>query len=366
MQQINKVRTINFKGTITTVQPVSVSTPEVTGMLKDHQGNPYLPATSLRGAIRHAATDAVQSLRASQNKAIDVNGIYMLAQGVDNTREYGGAGNGSVEIGATQKYRDANIHMSLYGRWGLKSRLHVGNAFAQDKSALVHIGGGARNHVYERNERMASFVADEELDYLTDILNADSISSSQLKDKKDAVKELKRQQRAVTNKEERDAILAQIEAIELEMREVKDARVGASESIRRPIESFEAIDANVELPHTFRLISPSDDEFHYFLWCLAMYSYSPLIGGHQQIGCGEIKGEWEISEYVQGEMQPRRLGKVAIGSDGFTCDIEGVDFNKISQAIQSGELDLSKFIDGEVTDEGESQSKPKRGKKAAE
>lgn len=344
MKQVNTPRTINFKGTITTIQPVAISTPDVNGILKDRHGNPYIAASSLRGAIRHSAVDAIQSIMAGEDKAYKVDVIYMLSQGVDTARQFERRTDGSVDVSGNQKYRDANKHMSLYGRWGLKGRLNVGNAYANSKDALVKVGGGGRSHAFDRNERLMSFVADDELDYIESILRADGVSSNQTKEVEKQVKSLTADLRAATSQDEKKLINQKIEALNAKIREIKDARVGASESIRRTIEQFEAIDANVELAHSFRLISPSEDEFHYFLWCLAMYSYFSVVGGHGNVGCGEIKGEWQISEFVQGATEPHHLGCVSIGSDGFKCDIPGLDIQAITDSIRTGQVDLSRFI----------------------
>lgn len=337
----NQPRTIRMIGKITTISPVSITTPEVNGMNKDHQGRPYIAGSSIRGKIRSSATLLIQTLQNSVNNPLSVDDIYAIGQGVDTARRFT-MRQGSVEINSAQKYRDANRHMSVYGRWGLKGRLSVGNAFSDSPSTLIKIGG-SRHHIFSRVEELSTFVATDELDYLSDILDADAASSKESSEYKDENKKLTKQLRLAASQEEKEAIRAAIAANEQIIDDIKKARVGATESILRPLEPFEAIDANVELDHRFVLSSPTQEEFEFFLWCLRSIAFDFSIGGRKAVGCGDVKGSWEVTEHVQGEDKPRFLGTVTIDDNGFNCDIEGINLDAITEQIKSGELDFSKF-----------------------
>lgn len=339
---VNQPRTIRLIGKITTLSPVTVSTPDVRGMTKDHQGRPYIAASTIRGKIRSSATLLIQTLQSSVNKPLGVDAIYAMGQGVDTARQFTMMREGSVEVGSAKQYRDANMHMSVYGRWGLKGRLSVGNAFSDSPSTLIKIGG-SRQHIFSKVEELNGFVAKEELGYLSEILKADAKSSKELGEYKEEIKRLKKQLRAVVSQEEKDAINAQITANEDIISSVKQDRVGATEAILRPLEQFEAIDANVELDHRFVLASPTQAEFEFFLWCLRSIAHDFTLGGHRATGCGEVKGAWEVTEHIQGEDKPRLLGSVSIDDNGFSCNIDGINLDTISEQIKSGELDFSKF-----------------------
>lgn len=340
-------KSIILTGSITTLEPVNVSLADRDGMPKDSMGRPYIPASSLRGLLRHRAMEAAQALCVTNGKPLSVDDIYMLAQGVDTSRRYGDImKNGSVTVGGNNKYR-INPQISLFGRWQMRGKLAVGNAYANNRNALIRVGGGARTHAFERSEALMSFVDAGELDYLTQILNADSESSEAVGDIKAQIKAIQKQIRTAVDSEEREALNAEIEALKVKQREVKDARVGASESIRRPLEGFEAIAPNEVLEHRFRLVSPTDQEFEYFLWCLSLFAFNPTIGGHINLGCGLVSGHWDIYETSLTQMTPKKVGFVTADPvKGFSFEYESnPDLNpeNITKAIEEGTLDLGKF-----------------------
>lgn len=340
-------KSLIFSGHITTLEPVNVTLAEREGMPKDNRGRPYIPASSLRGLLRHRAMEAAQAIYVEKGQPLSVDDIYMLAQGVDTSRRYADViKNGSVSVGANNRYR-VNPQMSLFGRWQMRGKLAVGNAYADSKDALITVGDGARSHVFERSESLMGFVSAGELDYLSEILNADSVSAEAVGDIKAQIKSLQKQIRLADDSIEREQLNAQIEELKLKQREVKDARVGASESIRRPIEGFEAIAPHVQLEHRFRLVSPTDKEIEYFLWCLALFSTNPTIGGHVNLGCGLVSGEWDIYETNLTQMTPKLVGHVSVDMvDGFKFNYESnpnINPDNITQALKDGTLDLSKF-----------------------
>ena len=53
------MKTVQFNGTITTLSPVTVSLPDVSGMARTTQGLPMIPASTLRGLLRHSAHEAM-------------------------------------------------------------------------------------------------------------------------------------------------------------------------------------------------------------------------------------------------------------------------------------------------------------------
>ena len=77
---------IQFNGKITTVSPVSISTPGVNGLLRDSRGNPMISGSSIRGWLRHSGHQALTHLKADEQQFFTVDEHYMLASGVDTAR----------------------------------------------------------------------------------------------------------------------------------------------------------------------------------------------------------------------------------------------------------------------------------------
>ena len=334
------MKTVQFNGTITTLSPVTVSLPDVSGMARTTQGLPMIPASTLRGLLRHSAHEAMAYLSHQAGRNLTVDQHYMLAAGVDTARVI--KDGAATKVGHTAALRAKNPMLSVFGRWGLAGRLGVGSAVAQDANCLIIMGNGSRHHPFNRNPGLTDCVPVEELDYLQQILMADSQASESTSDLKDEEKALKKEVRGASaeRKAEINARLAEIAAI---IREVKDERVGSREAIQRPLDGFEAIDAGHQLSHRMTLQNPTDQELHLVLWAIAIASHQPMVGGHRNLGCGYIAGDWTITSQSLGEGKPVELGKVGFNDEGFFCTVPGFDADAVSQAIKSGEIALTDF-----------------------
>lgn len=313
---------IHFVGTITTASPVSITTPNVNGMLRDSRGNPMISASTLRGWLRHSTHQALTRLKADEDAFFTVDEHYMLASGVDTARVV----LDDESIGAVLKVREQNPFLSLFGRWKFAGRLSVGNAVATPED-VVKLGGGVRTHLFKRSQEMGKFIAEDELGYLAKILAADSDTSEATKDLKNEEKALIAERRKA-DPERKAEINMRLEIIKKQVREVKDERTGASETIQRPLDNFEAIDAGVVMPHRMILANPSDDEFMTILFVLLAASKQPLIGGHRNLGCGHIKAEWTLTTLDLCH-PPKTLGHVRIKDFGIAFDIPDVEEERL-------------------------------------
>ena len=334
------MKTVQFNGTITTLSPVTVALPDVSGMARNTQGVPMIPASTLRGLLRHSAHEAMAYLSHKAGRDLTVDQHYMLAAGVDTARIL--KDTQATRVGHTTALRAKNPMLSVFGRWGMAGRLGVGAAVAQDASCLITLGNGSRQHPFNRNPELAGFVPVEELDYLQQILMADSQSAESTTDLKAEEKALKKEVRGASA-ERKAAINARLTEIAASIREAKDERVGASETIQRPLDGFEAIDAGQQLTHRMILQNPTDQELHLVLWAIAIASHRPMIGGHRNLGCGQIAASWTITSQSIAEGKPVELGKVGFGDEGFFCTVPGFDAESITQAIESGEMSLTEF-----------------------
>ncbi|WP_436659646.1 RAMP superfamily CRISPR-associated protein [Acinetobacter sp. P1(2025)] len=337
------MKNIKLIGTLTTVTPVSVSIPDTNGMPKNSFGQPYIPATSIRGWLRSSAYHGVIELLNRHDIKLSVDEHYMLSKGVD-TAKVVTTTSGTEKVAKNNSVRQNNPVFSLYGRWGLAGVLSVGNAFSKTENVLVTVGAGVRNHPFNRDESLIDFVKLDEKDYLTDILSADSQTSADTSDYKKQIATLKRELKAADSDRKKE-IFAEIESAEKSIREVKDARVGASETIQRPIEGFEAIDANVELSHTFILKDPSDDEFQAFLWSLYKASVDLSIGGHANVGCGLVNFNWDVYSSSFENPTPTIIGNISLTQEnGFV--LNGIDFDPkaFEDRIVSGDINVRQFV----------------------
>jgi hypothetical protein len=311
------MKTIFFAGKIKTVSPVAVTVPDTVGMPKDSAGNAYLPANSIRGKLRHSLHEAIARHYADQGKPLTVDQHYMLGSGVDTARALKDT---SSNIGANTARRAANPVLSVFGNWGLAGKLGVGSGYTGTK-AVIH-GAGVRKHVGK--EWLDQIIDLSEIDYLTEILSQDGQTSQDSQPIKDRQKLLKRELKGAdaTRKTEINTELADLDQ---QLRELKDLRTGASESIQRPLEGFEVIDHGTTMPHRMILKNPTDTELHTVLLSIAAWAYEPMIGGHHNLGCGNIDAEWEIYEQAFLSNARTKIGTVGFNETGFF--VEGIVFD---------------------------------------
>lgn len=339
------MRNIKLVGHIKTVAPVVVSLPSVAGIPKNAQGQYYIPATSVRGMLRGAATVSVCAILNTVGKRLSTDDIYMNYSGVDTGRKIK-LGGGYETIGKNIAIREANPIISLFGNFALTGHLKVGNAFCDANTSPISVyGNGSRNHPFNRNPNLFDFVSNNEMEYLKGVMEADALTSLETSDLKNEKVQLKSQLKQADS-DEKKIIYAQLDEIDAKIKATKQARTGSSESILRTLDGFEAIDPDHNLQHRFTLTNPSQNDLNFFLWTLYKASAYFNIGGHQNLGCGEVHAFWEIKETSLENPIPKIIGTITIDDDGFKLEgMEDANFNPklIEAAIIDGAFDFSKY-----------------------
>lgn len=336
------MKTIKFIGHLTTVAPVNVTLPNLTGIPRNSHGAYYIPATSIRGFLRSTAAYAIADLLQKNGKTLTVDEHYMNFSGVDTGRKIK-LGGGYERIGKNLEIREINPQISNFGNFGVAGKLKVGNAYCDPNSnPIITYGNGSRNHPFNRNPSLVGFVDPSELDYLKSVMDADALTALETADLKSMKKKLQTQAKQLTG-DDKKAIFKEIEDIDLKIKETKDTRVGSTESILRPLDGFSAIDAGHTLEHRMILNNPSDQDLNFLLWTLWKGSVNFTIGGHQNLGCGEVHAQWNIIESSFDDPTPRKLGTLTISDDGFQLDKIAFDPKEIDNAISNEKFDFTVF-----------------------
>lgn len=336
------MRNIKFNGQITTVSPVVVSLPEQSTIPVNSHGARYIPSTSFRGMLRSTATHAICRILKAHGIELPVDVIYMLASGVDTGRTLK-LGGGYETLGKNIKIREFNPQISIFGHFAIAGTLKMGNAFCNPNTdPIVRYGNGSRNHPFNRNQDFFNFVKEDEVEYLKGIMQADALASIETSELKNQKTKLMSKLKS-SDSDEKKAIFAEMEEIDAKIKEAKQARVGSSETILRTLDGFDAIDCDHKLDHKFTLTNPSNNDLQFLLWILYKSSVNFRIGGHQNNGCGEIHGHWEITETSFDEPAPKKIGTLTINDDGF--QLEGIEFDpkRIEDAIINKVFDFTVY-----------------------
>lgn len=307
-----------FEGEIVAVSPLAVNRPDDNFVsargsehlrrlprsgIKQDNTSVYFPATTLRRLFRESAYNVAREAmqRVSREPPFALSTHMMLSSGIDITNcvqheSVSGRVDGETSL------RNSNPLLSLFGRWKLAGRLHVGNAIPEDNSCVYIEGAGARQNDFERRPELAELLPAEDAERLRhllmqEVLDGPDIDAPSLQPKE---RGKRRGNKGVKN-ESGDKF---------------------TESARRPLEGFEAIRAGTILRHVMRLDCSTSIELGLLLAALREASRRPLVGAHRNLGCGEIAGSYDVLSWPFGANEPVLVGSVRFGFDEFALEGE--------------------------------------------
>lgn len=320
-----------FKGKLTAVSPLQVSYKDAVfgrndpirrlprnGPMRD--GVPaYFPSTSLRGALRHALHRVIVQACADKETGqapFTLDQHFMMAQGVDITnRVVNESGDGDIDF--FTELREKNPALSLGGRWKMAGKVGVSPALPVHPSDPIGLfGGGTRTIAFERDESLLETLPESETERLQRVLREQALAAIDGNEVKAEIKELTKLLKKADDDDKED-IKAQIAAQEKRLDAVKDNKE-VRESIRRPLESYEAFVAGTEFQHRMRLINGTELELGLWLAALREFARQPVLGGKRALGFGEVEACYAVSSWLPDENAPSILGEVSFSDEGFT------------------------------------------------
>lgn len=318
-------QTFVFDGQLTAVEPLTVTIKGALGGRLPRNGTlddpAYWPATTIRGSLRHAAHKvALMFNQDNQRPQFDLAEHFLLAQGVDIVGDVSKPADGEVD--GTRTLREGNPMISLFGLWGVTSKAAIGNAFPTTPNATAMFGGGARTIMFERSPELLEVLDDAEQARLQSILVEQTLAAGDIGELKAKQAALKKQLKTADDKK---PLFDQLAALDAEIQSRKDAKGEARESIRRPIDQYEAITAGTVMSHKMSLKSVSDLELGFFLATLLEFARSPLMGGHQAHHCGLVSGSWEVKTWPPKAPSPVSVGRVEFDGTGFRLSGEALE-----------------------------------------
>lgn len=311
-------QTFVFEGSLTAVEPLTVTIPGAGNLLPRNGGQDsaaYWPATSIRGALRHMAHRAVvAAVKEANNGAIplDLADHFLLAQGVDIE--------GAMTIDEDMYSIDSKEKqvidpmLSLFGYWKSSSKACIGNAFPPAGSTGM-FGGGARGVMFERNPDLLEMLDDSQTDRLRTVLTEQTEASKAIQEIKNQQGQLRKQIKNA-DVEEKAVIRKKITELDQAIAARKEEKTEAKESIRRPIDQYEAIAAGTEMSHRMDLKGVTDIELGLFLAALVELARDPHMGGHRNHNCGRVSGRWVVKTWPADALAPIEVGVFSFGPEG--------------------------------------------------
>jgi CRISPR type IV-associated protein Csf2 len=274
--------------TITTVNPVTFTHHSIDGLPLmtrgvdgngQHQKSVFLPASQLRGRIRHEAAAAMLS-RAGKVK---LEAAYMAALGQDLDPEED-AEPEQIRLGELQKLRDADPLVDLFGTWKIASRLMVSHLLPEVNVSPETFSVIRRD--LDANADIMGLLGDEEQDAMYSRQDRQS-SASKVETQ---IKLAKREIAAARRAKEMDKV-AELEVKIAELNELKKATKGAdaSENTKHLVQ-IEAIPAGVALLGTLVVQRARSRDVGILVEALERFSARPVLGAQLARGFGEVAG----------------------------------------------------------------------------
>lgn len=342
--------TFHFSGNITTLEPLTVSLAKSTS--KGHQmpknnGIPYFPSSSLVGALRSAGCKFVIDALAEKGTKLDLNSVYSICQGYVVDNKVSDAilkSRTTTPVDEDESLREANPLLSVFGRWGLAGKFGVGCAYAGSEDQVQSFDGGFRTDIFERDESLLEALDPNDIRRYFELTRDQSEVAGDVGELKRKRTSLMKNIRSATN-EDKAVIREEIMKIDQEIKDTKEERGEGKETIRRPIDSMEAIVANTKLSHRMSLKRASFVELGAALYSIANFSRSAQLGGKARHNWGRVEAEWTV-RVPQDDFTNKVIGRVGFNEDGFFVEGETLEgaMKKFMISLEEGKFDFTRVI----------------------
>lgn len=302
-----------LEGTIATIGPVSIQMPDAgeagtrmpiagpDGVLTE---TGYIPATTIRGALRRAAVLPRMRAAAAAGSPWAMATIYARLIGQDAESEKKKSDDTPVDLQNIERLRNSDPALALFGcGLGVKSTLEVSHALPLVATALITLTG-VRKDIDEDVENLA-FLADHD----KDIWLRRSAAVTRRVHRQAELDTLQRSLRKLSDAE-KEAAKTKMAEIEREIAGI-EGEMGDMLNTTKMLTSYRALPPGVTCRHSMRIRRENSDKAGQMFAGLNALSLSPLIGAQVARGCGEIRAEYEVRR-IDG-MSVEVLGTVEVG-----------------------------------------------------
>jgi CRISPR type IV-associated protein Csf2 len=302
------MRKIIINATLTTVQPVSIKLPDQEGHPKmtrgvDSEGHPkktaYIPATTIRGKLRRLAVQPLMEAAKAAGKPWTLHQVYEAMLGQDAASE----GSEDIDLLALKKRRAENHIVDLFGAGlGVKSRISVGH-FVPVVDVEPEQFAGVRKDL-DSDLDVLELMDDAEVNKFVGRNTTNSNRSEAEALVKKMGTQIRKAEKAGQDVAELNAALELAKA----KRDELVAAMGDMKNSTKTLTSYEAMPSGIELQSRIIIDKATPKDLTTFVSALDLFSRSPVLGGQTARGCGEVTGNFQMTDQ-DGVM----LGVVTIG-----------------------------------------------------
>ena len=302
---------IIINATLTTVQPVSIKLPDQDGHPTMTRGvdsdgrlrkTAYIPATTIRGKLRRLAVQPLMQAAAAAGKPWTLPQVYEAMLGQDAASE----ASEEIDLLALKKRRQENHIVDLFGAGlGVKSRLAVGH-FMPVVDVAPEAFAGVRKDLDSDTDVLELMDPDEVNRFVDRNTNNSKRSAAETLVKKMGT-QIRRSEKAGQDVTELKAALTLAES----QRDALVSAMGDMKNSTKIVTSYQAMPAGIELKSRIIIAKATRQDMTTLLGMLDLFSRTPVLGGQTARGCGEVAGNFEMSDQDGG-----LLGVVSVGGYG--------------------------------------------------
>ena len=299
---------IIIDATLTTVQPVSIKLPDQEGHPKmtrgvDSEGHPkktaYIPATTMRGKLRRLAVQPLMEAAKEAGKPWTLHQVYEAMLGQDAASE----ASEEIDLLALKKRRAENHIVDLFGAGlGVKSRLSVGH-FVPVVDVDPESFAGVRKDL-DSDTDVLDLMDEAEVNKFVGRNTTNSNRADADKLVKTMVSQIRKAEKAGQDVTDPKAGLVLAE----KKRDELVSAMGDMKNSTKTLTSYEAMPAGIELKSRIIIDKATSKDLATLVSALDLFSRSPVLGGQTARGCGEVSGNFQMTDQDGG-----LLGVVAIG-----------------------------------------------------
>ncbi|MBB1075769.1 hypothetical protein HUU62_15275 [Rhodoferax sp. 4810] len=287
---------IIIDATLTTVQPVSIKLPDHHAHPKmtrgeDADGQPkktaYVPATTVRGKLRRLAVQPLMEAAKAAGKPWTLHQVYEAMLGQDAASE----GSEEIDLVALKKRRADNHIVDLFGAGlGVKSRLSVGH-FVPVVDVAPEQFAGVRKDLDSDTDVLELMDATEVNKFV-----GRNTTNSKRSESEALVKKIGSQIRKAEKAGQDVADLKVALELAEKQRDELVAAMGDMKNSTKTLTSYEAMPADIDLKSRIIIDKATAKDLMTLVSALDRFSRSPVLGGQTARGCGEVAGNFQMTD----------------------------------------------------------------------
>lgn len=292
----------------------------------------YLPASSVRGALRNGAARALAAAKAARKDYMTTDDFLLVAKGGVKDRKGTGGDERTVDYAAIAERRRKQPIVSLFGAMAEKiaGRWQIGDAVPAGPVRPNRKGRGVRSHPFQRQPELAGFMDPDEYGLFLE-RDAKRVEANIAEDEAEEIDRKVRRERRAPEPDTEDIARLEAESKELKAKaETLREEAGGVVNIQQPLGGWQAIPEGVRMTHRMRLCGVTGDELAWAFFALRLLAREGRLGAHESRGEGYFSAEYALRLAVDGgDFAP--AGKLRIAD--FDVRLEGAN-SEIEAALE--------------------------------